>query len=217
MGCAVSKRSAPVTPVYDSGELLASNSIWNRPRTGASEEHAVDRERQAGRDSATAARVGGASGYESEKTSSVTNCTSSVSMSTGTVTSNSNSNGSKLLGNLHKYIEGEAMAAGWPAWLSSVAAEAVQGWIPLKADSFEKLEKVSYLLILIFVGVLIVFYQELFFFFYVQCDWLVDCLNEIFCLFVLGIIIEFKLNDFCASPLHFLLCFMRLRWACIIC
>ncbi|XP_078177599.1 protein IMPAIRED IN BABA-INDUCED STERILITY 1-like isoform X1 [Carex rostrata] len=143
MGCAVSKRSAPVTPVYDSGELLASNSIWNRPRTGASEEHDVDRERQAGGDSATAARVGGASGYESEKTSSVTNCTSSVSMSTGTVTSNSNSNGSKLLGNLHKYIEGEAVAAGWPAWLSSVAAEAVQGWIPLKADSFEKLEKIG--------------------------------------------------------------------------
>jgi hypothetical protein len=147
MGCAVSKKSAPVTPVYDSGELIASNSIWNRPRTGASEEHVVDRE-HVGLDSASAARGGGVSGYETEKTSSVTNCTSSVSMSTGTVTSNSNSNGSKLLGNLHKYIEGEAVAAGWPAWLSSVAAEAVQGWIPLKADSFEKLEKVSRLLTL---------------------------------------------------------------------
>lgn len=47
------------------------------------------------------------------------------------------------LGNLHKYVEGEQVAAGWPAWLSAVAGEAIQGWVPLKADSFEKLEKVS--------------------------------------------------------------------------
>lgn len=46
------------------------------------------------------------------------------------------------LGNLHKYVEGEQVAAGWPAWLSAVAGEAIQGWVPLKADSFEKLEKV---------------------------------------------------------------------------
>ncbi|KAL0355478.1 UNVERIFIED_CONTAM: protein IMPAIRED IN BABA-INDUCED STERILITY 1 [Sesamum radiatum] len=45
------------------------------------------------------------------------------------------------LGNLHKYVEGEQVAAGWPAWLSAVAGEAIQGWVPLKADSFEKLEK----------------------------------------------------------------------------
>lgn len=46
------------------------------------------------------------------------------------------------LGNLHRYVEGEQVAAGWPAWLSAVAGEAIQGWVPLKADSFEKLEKV---------------------------------------------------------------------------
>lgn len=46
------------------------------------------------------------------------------------------------LGNLHKYVEGEQVAAGWPAWLSAVAGEAIQGWVPLRADSFEKLEKV---------------------------------------------------------------------------
>ncbi|KAK4437025.1 protein IMPAIRED IN BABA-INDUCED STERILITY 1 [Sesamum alatum] len=47
------------------------------------------------------------------------------------------------LGNLHKYVEGEQVAAGWPAWLSAVAGEAIQGWVPLKADSFEKLEKIG--------------------------------------------------------------------------
>ncbi|WCJ35899.1 Protein kinase superfamily protein [Euphorbia peplus] len=47
------------------------------------------------------------------------------------------------LRNLHKYIEGEQVAAGWPAWLSGVASEAIQGWIPLKADAFEKLDKIG--------------------------------------------------------------------------
>ncbi|XP_051115773.1 protein IMPAIRED IN BABA-INDUCED STERILITY 1 [Andrographis paniculata] len=47
------------------------------------------------------------------------------------------------LGNLHKYVEGEQVAAGWPAWLSAVAGEAIQGWVPLKADNFEKLEKIG--------------------------------------------------------------------------
>ncbi|KAK9119068.1 hypothetical protein Scep_017161 [Stephania cephalantha] len=47
------------------------------------------------------------------------------------------------LGNLQKYVEGEQVAAGWPAWLSAVAGEAIQGWVPLRADSYEKLEKIG--------------------------------------------------------------------------
>ncbi|KAL8143947.1 hypothetical protein V2J09_016979 [Rumex salicifolius] len=47
------------------------------------------------------------------------------------------------LGNLQKYVEGEQAAAGWPSWLTAVAGEAIQGWIPLRPDSFEKLEKVG--------------------------------------------------------------------------
>lgn len=37
---------------------------------------------------------------------------------------------------------GEQVVAGWPSWLSVVAREAIHGWIPLRAESFEKLEKV---------------------------------------------------------------------------
>lgn len=33
--------------------------------------------------------------------------------------------------------------AGWPSWLVSVAGEAINGWIPRSADSFQKLEMVS--------------------------------------------------------------------------
>lgn len=42
-----------------------------------------------------------------------------------------------------KHIEGEQVAAGWPAWLSAVAGEAIKGWIPRRADSFEKLDKIG--------------------------------------------------------------------------
>ncbi|CAL5198419.1 unnamed protein product [Lathyrus oleraceus] len=47
------------------------------------------------------------------------------------------------LGNLSKYVEGEQAAAGWPAWLSAVASEAIHGWVPLRSDAFEKLDKIG--------------------------------------------------------------------------
>uniref|UniRef100_A0A7N0VFM9 Protein kinase domain-containing protein n=1 Tax=Kalanchoe fedtschenkoi TaxID=63787 RepID=A0A7N0VFM9_KALFE len=47
------------------------------------------------------------------------------------------------LGNLHKYAEAEQVAAGWPAWLTAVAGEAIRGWVPLRPDAFEKLEKIG--------------------------------------------------------------------------
>lgn len=52
------------------------------------------------------------------------------------------------LGKVPKAIEGEQVAAGWPAWLSSVAGEAIKGWIPRSANTFERLYKVSYFLLL---------------------------------------------------------------------
>ncbi|VVB00376.1 unnamed protein product [Arabis nemorensis] len=42
-----------------------------------------------------------------------------------------------------KATEGEYVAAGWPPWLASVAGEAIKGWIPRRADSFEKLDKIG--------------------------------------------------------------------------
>uniref|UniRef100_A0A0D9UXZ8 [RNA-polymerase]-subunit kinase n=1 Tax=Leersia perrieri TaxID=77586 RepID=A0A0D9UXZ8_9ORYZ len=40
-------------------------------------------------------------------------------------------------------VEGEQVAAGWPPWLVAVAAEAVRGWVPRRAESFEKLDKIG--------------------------------------------------------------------------
>ncbi|CAK9150226.1 unnamed protein product [Ilex paraguariensis] len=39
--------------------------------------------------------------------------------------------------------EGEQIAAGWPSWLASVAGEAIRGWVPRSAESFEKLNKIG--------------------------------------------------------------------------
>ncbi|XP_019198905.1 PREDICTED: probable serine/threonine-protein kinase At1g54610 isoform X2 [Ipomoea nil] len=47
------------------------------------------------------------------------------------------------LSNPPKHLHGEQVAAGWPAWLSEVAGEAINGWIPRRADTFEKLDKIG--------------------------------------------------------------------------
>ncbi|KAG4186098.1 hypothetical protein ERO13_A08G021108v2 [Gossypium hirsutum] len=47
------------------------------------------------------------------------------------------------IGTVPKATEGEQVAARWPAWLAVVAGEAIRGWIPRRADSFEKIDKPS--------------------------------------------------------------------------
>ncbi|KAI5082973.1 hypothetical protein GOP47_0002716 [Adiantum capillus-veneris] len=46
-------------------------------------------------------------------------------------------------GNVPKHLEGEQVAAGWPPWLARIAGDALVGWIPRRADAFEKLSKVG--------------------------------------------------------------------------
>ncbi|XP_073158733.1 cyclin-dependent kinase C-2 C-like [Henckelia pumila] len=41
-----------------------------------------------------------------------------------------------------RWAEAEQLA-GWPPWLSAVAGEAVEGWTPLRSDSFERFEKIG--------------------------------------------------------------------------
>ncbi|KAI4320739.1 hypothetical protein MLD38_034184 [Melastoma candidum] len=42
-----------------------------------------------------------------------------------------------------KATEGQQIAAGWPPWLVAAAGEAIKGWLPRRADSFEKLDKIG--------------------------------------------------------------------------
>lgn len=48
------------------------------------------------------------------------------------------------LSNPPKHLHGEQVAAGWPSWLSAVAGEAINGWTPRRADTFQKLDKVIF-------------------------------------------------------------------------
>ncbi|KZV45638.1 putative serine/threonine-protein kinase [Dorcoceras hygrometricum] len=41
-----------------------------------------------------------------------------------------------------RWVEGEQLAR-WPTWLSAVAGEAIEGWMPLRSDSFERFEKIG--------------------------------------------------------------------------
>jgi tRNA A-37 threonylcarbamoyl transferase component Bud32 len=48
--------------------------------------------------------------------------------------------------NLHgvpQGFSGEHVIAGWPSWLTSVAGEVVHGWLPRRADTFERLDKIG--------------------------------------------------------------------------
>ncbi|XP_078163936.1 putative serine/threonine-protein kinase At1g54610 isoform X4 [Carex rostrata] len=47
------------------------------------------------------------------------------------------------IGAISKAVLGEQVAAGWPPWLAAVAGEAIHGWVPRRADSFEKLDKIG--------------------------------------------------------------------------
>ncbi|XP_014514197.1 probable serine/threonine-protein kinase At1g54610 [Vigna radiata var. radiata] len=47
------------------------------------------------------------------------------------------------LSNPPKHLQGEQVAAGWPPWLTAVCGEALSGWIPRKADTFEKIDKIG--------------------------------------------------------------------------
>lgn len=115
MGCISSKQAVSVTPAFDyNGSEIDKKSKKKKKRNDN----------------------GSSAGSPSEVCSNV--------IVNGNGSSYGGSDSISLrLGNLAKYVEGEQVAAGWPPWLSAVAGEAIQGWIPLRADSFEKLEKIG--------------------------------------------------------------------------
>ncbi|XP_027942164.1 protein IMPAIRED IN BABA-INDUCED STERILITY 1 [Vigna unguiculata] len=117
MGCVSSKQAVSVTPAIDHSGAFRSNAAVLGESERKEKKRSKKRTESGG---ASQSEVG-----ESGRTSS--NCDSL----------------SFRLGNLHKYVQGEHVAAGWPAWLSAVAGEAIHGWVPLCADAFEKLEKIG--------------------------------------------------------------------------
>ncbi|GAB4845422.1 Protein IMPAIRED IN BABA-INDUCED STERILITY 1 [Ancistrocladus abbreviatus] len=115
MGCVSSKQAVSVTPALDYSGVLHDNAASGSRRN----------------------RVGS---FDSEKKKKI----GSAAGESGRESSTCGSESVRFrLGNLQKYVEGEQVAAGWPPWLAAVAGEAIHGWVPLRADAFEKLEKIG--------------------------------------------------------------------------
>ncbi|KAE8655214.1 eukaryotic translation initiation factor 5A-2-like isoform 1 [Hibiscus syriacus] len=116
MGCVSSKQAVSVTPAINHSGGLPDNAGGAgslRSNSGRSRIGLSELEKKTN-------SIGGGSKKKKKKNST-----------SGAVT------------DLGKYIEGEHVAAGWPSWLSAVAGEAIHGWVPLMAASFEKLEKIK--------------------------------------------------------------------------
>ncbi|KAG8079887.1 hypothetical protein GUJ93_ZPchr0007g4765 [Zizania palustris] len=126
MGCVASKNTVSVTPAVDSSGALRDRGLLR----GLEPASAVSVSASFLRCSSAAAARRSEKKDEAEKPDKA-------------VVSVAISSRSFRLWSLRRSLEGEQVAAGWPPWLSAVAGEAIQGWIPLKADSFEKLEKVG--------------------------------------------------------------------------
>jgi hypothetical protein len=67
-----------------------------------------------------------------------------------------------------KDAERKQVAAGWPSWLVSVAGESLVDWAPRRANTFEKLEKVSFFCYHSLVQILFLFNRT---FFLMDADW----------------------------------------------
>ncbi|KAF5818197.1 putative protein-serine/threonine kinase CMGC-CDK-CRK7-CDK9 family [Helianthus annuus] len=135
MGCVTSKQAVSVTPAADHSGVFRDNSAAGSGRVGG--DVAVEVEGKKGKSK---------SKRKSKNESGVSGDVTGSELGESGRASSTNGGGDSVsfrLGNLHKYVEAEQVAAGWPAWLSAVAGEAIQGWVPLRAESFEKLEKVG--------------------------------------------------------------------------
>ncbi|KAK2981366.1 hypothetical protein RJ640_003326, partial [Escallonia rubra] len=129
MGCVSSKNTVSVTPAFDHSGAFRDNAGLGSGRSKCgSGGLVVELEKEKNGSKRKKRPESGSELGESGRASSNGGGSESVSF---------------RLGNLQKYVEGEQVAAGWPAWLSAVAGEAIHGWVPLKSESFEKLEKIG--------------------------------------------------------------------------
>ncbi|CAL5444935.1 unnamed protein product [Camellia sinensis] len=130
MGCVTSKHAVSVTPALDHSGAFRDNAVAGSGRSRGSGVGELEKKKK------------------KKKKRSESGLSGSELGESGRASSNGGGGGGESmsfrLGNLKKYVvEGEQIAAGWPAWLSTVAGEAIHGWVPLSADSFEKLEKIG--------------------------------------------------------------------------
>ncbi|XP_021905535.1 probable serine/threonine-protein kinase At1g54610 [Carica papaya] len=145
MGCVSSKQAVSVTPAFDHSGAFRDNaaaigSCGNE--SSRTQRSGFEELEKKGRSRSGRSRRAGSKKSGSELGGGLSG--GSEFGESGRASSNCHSESlSFRLGNLQKYVEGEQVAAGWPAWLSAVAGEAIHGWVPLRPDAFEKLEKIG--------------------------------------------------------------------------
>ncbi|KAL0535673.1 hypothetical protein IC582_030014 [Cucumis melo] len=135
MGCVNTKQAVSVTPAFDHSGVFRDNESTAVGNSGRSRLGLMGEIEKVSKPKAKVKK----------KSSSEFNGVGSEFGESGRASSNGGGNEtlSFRLGNFNKYMEGEQVAAGWPAWLSAVAGEAIQGWVPLRSDAYEKLEKIG--------------------------------------------------------------------------
>ena len=144
MGCISSKRAAAATasppPVFDQSRRTESRRRRNTPapplakalspmvkREEKKEEQKEEEQEQEEREKKSSSNDVGGKNLKVSK-SKRSNSNFSLTLQFGSTKSSQ--------------VVAQQTTAGWPGWLSAVAGEAIHGWLPLRADGFEKLEKV---------------------------------------------------------------------------
>ncbi|KAK9698327.1 hypothetical protein RND81_08G096500 [Saponaria officinalis] len=134
MGCISSKRAAPTSPALDErGEIWVKRSASHRNNTSSS----IVKKFSPNEDEKII-ELFDEEGEERDNERNGKRLKASKSKSTY-----SNLSSNLKFGSVTSQVVAEQAAAGWPGWLTAVAGEAIHGWVPLRADSFEKLEKIG--------------------------------------------------------------------------
>ncbi|CAI9266811.1 unnamed protein product [Lactuca saligna] len=139
MGCVTSKQAVSVTPAVDHSGVFRDNAAVGSGRSLGGNGNDVVAELEKSKSKSKSKK-------KNKRSESGLSGTGSELGDSGRASSTTGGGGDSVsfrLGNLLKYVEAEQVAAGWPAWLSAVAGEAIHGWVPLRAESYEKLEKVG--------------------------------------------------------------------------
>ncbi|KAJ8421740.1 hypothetical protein Cgig2_032777 [Carnegiea gigantea] len=143
MGCISSKRAAAATAspprVFDQSRGTASRRRRNTPAPPLAKALSSMVKREEKKEEKKEEEE-----EEREKKSSSNNVGGKNLKVSKSKRSNSNFSLTLQFGSTKRsQVVAQQTTAGWPGWLSAVAGEAIHGWLPLRADGFEKLEKIG--------------------------------------------------------------------------
>ncbi|CAA0828394.1 Protein kinase superfamily protein [Striga hermonthica] len=150
MGCVSSKKARAQSPAYDvvvtsgrirssrSGRLAASGPMHVGPLEKIREEPEKGVDLEGGKKGEAVEEDGGGESGNGAKRLDLDG--GSEDSRAGPAVSQRNASFGFKFGRL---AEAEQVAAGWPAWLTAVAGEAIDGWVPLRSDMYERLEKIG--------------------------------------------------------------------------